>query len=142
MVRRVARLYSMFASLTTIRLCTETPPAGGRVFEKGDELLVALAHEIKGMFSEPSVFFLLHPDRLANRQSVPLIIVFTQYDRLVRTKAAELEEEENIIDVPRYEEDARLAFVKCLGLVERTITRYLKVPMPRYCKVSGMCSFD
>jgi len=95
-------------------LCTETPPAGGRVFEKGDELLVAFAHEIQ----------------------VPLVIVFTQYDRLLRTKKAELEEDEGITDVDRYEEDARLAFVKCLGLVEKTITRYLKVPMPRYCKVS------
>ncbi|KAN0137617.1 hypothetical protein V8E53_004668 [Lactarius tabidus] len=97
-----------------IWLCTETPPAGGRVFEKGDELLVAFAHEVQ----------------------VPLVIVFTQYDRLVRTKKAELEEDEGITDVERYEEDARLAFVKCLGLVEKTITRYLKVPMPRYCKVS------
>jgi hypothetical protein len=66
------------------------------------------------------------------------VIVFTQYDRLVRTKKAELEEDEGITDVERYEEDARLAFVKCLGLVEKTITRYLKVPMPRYCKVSGV----
>jgi len=62
--------------------------------------------------------------------------VFTQYDRLVRTKIAELEEDEGIIDPVRSEEDARKAFEKCLGLVERTITRYLKVPMPRYAKVS------
>ncbi|KAH9054722.1 hypothetical protein EDB87DRAFT_1646032, partial [Lactarius vividus] len=33
--------------LTIIRLCTETPPAGGRVFEKGDELLVQFAHDNK-----------------------------------------------------------------------------------------------
>ena len=142
----LAHLYSMFASLiTTLRLCTETPPAGGRVFEKGDEMLVAFAHEIKGAFFM-FLFLSLHSDQLATRQSlrqsVPLVIVFTQYDRLVRTKAAELEEYENSTDVARYEEDARLAFVKCLGLVERTITRYLKVPMPRYCKVSGMCSLD
>jgi len=97
-----------------IWLCTETPPAGGRVFEKGDELLVEFAHKIQ----------------------VPLVIVFTQYDRLVRTKKAELEEDEGITDVVRYEEDARKAFVKCLGLVEKTITRYLKVPMPRYAKAS------
>ena len=87
-------------------------------------------------------FLSLHSDQLAIRQSVPLVIVFTQYDRLVRTKAAELEENENSTDVARYEEDARLGFVKCLCLVERTITRYLKVPMPRYCKVISMCSFD
>ena len=28
-----------------IRLCTETPTAGGRVFEVGDEELLKLAHE-------------------------------------------------------------------------------------------------
>ncbi|KAI9456039.1 hypothetical protein BJY52DRAFT_608525 [Lactarius psammicola] len=97
-----------------IWLCTETPPAGGRVFEKGDELLVEFAHKIQ----------------------VPLVIVFTQYDRLVRTKKAELEEDEGITDPVRSEEDAQKAFEKCLGLVRRTIERYLKVPMPRYAKVS------
>ena len=56
----------------------------------------------------------------------------------MRTKKAELEEDEGITDVERYEEDARKAFAKCLSLVERTITLYLKCPMPRYCKVSGM----
>ena len=51
----VSLLYSAATYLTIIRLCTETPPAGGRVFEKGDELLVAFAHEIQGAF-EYSVF--------------------------------------------------------------------------------------
>lgn len=64
--------------------------------------------------------------------------MFTQYDRLVRTKIAELEEDEKIIDHARSELDALKAFDRCLFLVERTITRWLKVPMPRYCKVSGM----
>ncbi len=64
--------------------------------------------------------------------------MFTQYDRLVRTKKAELEEDEGITDPVRYEEDAQKAFEKCLGLVRKTIERYLKVPMPRYAKVSGI----
>ncbi|KAI9433107.1 hypothetical protein H4582DRAFT_2082560 [Lactarius indigo] len=99
-----------------IWLCTETPPAGGRVFERGDELLVKFAHE----------------------NQVPLVIVFTQYDRLVRTKKAEIEEDEGIKDPDpvRYEEDARRAYEKCLYLVKRTIEGYLKVPMPYYAKVS------
>jgi hypothetical protein len=67
MVRGV--LYSTSASLTTIRLCTETPPAGGRVFEKGDELLVAFAHEVQGTFRS-SVF--LYSDRLAITHQSPL----------------------------------------------------------------------
>ncbi|KAH9052344.1 hypothetical protein EDB87DRAFT_1658600 [Lactarius vividus] len=102
--------------LTIIRLCTETPPAGGRVFEKGDELLVQFAHDNK----------------------VPLVIVFTQYDRLLRTKKAEIEEDEGILnpDPARYEEDARVAYERCLFLVKRTIEGYLKVPMPYYANVS------
>ena len=54
---RLFVLYSKGESLTTIRLCTETPPAGGRVFEKGDELLVEFAAKIQGTF-RPSVVFL------------------------------------------------------------------------------------
>src|SRR6266702_3518474 len=49
-------------SLTTIRLCTETPPARGRVFKKGNELLVDFAYKHQGTF-RPFVF-LLHFDRL------------------------------------------------------------------------------
>ena len=56
----VAHLYSMFASLITIRLCLETPPQVRRVFYKGDKMLVALAHEIKGTFPYlPFSFFTL-----------------------------------------------------------------------------------
>lgn len=33
--------------LIVIRLCVETPTAGGRVFEKGDEYLLKYAHEIQ-----------------------------------------------------------------------------------------------
>jgi len=40
-----------------IWLCTETPPAGGRVFEKGDELLVEFAAKIQGTFRPSVVFF-------------------------------------------------------------------------------------
>ena len=38
------------ASLTIIRLCTETPTAGSRVFETGDEKLLQFAHENQGAF--------------------------------------------------------------------------------------------
>ncbi|KAF8258009.1 hypothetical protein EI94DRAFT_1670174, partial [Lactarius quietus] len=41
-------------------LCVETPTAGGRVFETGDEKLLEFVHE----------------------KGVPLVLVFTQYDRL------------------------------------------------------------
>lgn len=40
------------SSFTVIRLCTETPTAGGRIFEKGDEYLLELAYKTQSAFSE------------------------------------------------------------------------------------------
>jgi len=62
---------SLKDQLHAVWLCTETPRAGGRVFETGDEKLLQLARDTK----------------------TPLVVVFTKYDRLVRTKRAELRED-------------------------------------------------
>ncbi|KAH9168574.1 hypothetical protein EDB89DRAFT_2231792 [Lactarius sanguifluus] len=98
-------------------LCTETPTAGGRVFETGDEKLLQFAH----------------------KDQVPIVIVFTQYDRLVRTKEAELREDHPHMDPTRLHdrgvEEARKAFQVCLESLERTMNR-LGIPMPRYATVS------
>ena len=37
--------------LRVIRLCKETPSAGGRLFEMGDEELLRFAHKNQGSFS-------------------------------------------------------------------------------------------
>ena len=72
-----------------------------------------------------------------------MVIVFTQYDRLVRTKEAELREEypninqSNLTKLSR--EDAQEAFNTCLKSLQRTMN-YLKIPMPRYARVSGILS--
>ncbi|KAF8260580.1 hypothetical protein EI94DRAFT_1480278, partial [Lactarius quietus] len=71
-------------------LCTETPTAGGRVFETGDEKLLQFAHKYQGVFSTSHLITL---QSTCDCRSVPIVIVFTQYDRLVRTKGAELREE-------------------------------------------------
>ncbi|KAH8986799.1 hypothetical protein EDB86DRAFT_3245998 [Lactarius hatsudake] len=98
-------------------LCTETPTAGGRVFETGDEKLLQFAH----------------------KDQVPIVVVFTQYDRLVRTKEAELREDHPHMDPTRLRdrgvEEAQKAFQDCLESLKRTMNR-LKIPMPRYAKVS------
>ncbi|KAH8977265.1 hypothetical protein EDB92DRAFT_1891264 [Lactarius akahatsu] len=98
-------------------LCTETPTAGGRVFETGDEKLLQFAH----------------------KDQVPIVIVFTQYDRLVRTKEAELKEEHPNMDPTRLHdrgmEEAQKAFQECLQSLKRTMNR-LGIPMPRYARVS------
>ncbi|KAH9058916.1 hypothetical protein EDB83DRAFT_1011096 [Lactarius deliciosus] len=98
-------------------LCTETPTAGGRVFETGDEKLLQFAH----------------------RNQVPIVIVFTQYDRLVRSKEAELKDEYPNIDPTRLHdrsmEEAQNAFNICLQSLQRTVN-HLGIPMPRYATVS------
>ncbi|KAH9022713.1 hypothetical protein EDB84DRAFT_490480 [Lactarius hengduanensis] len=98
-------------------LCTETPTAGGRVFETGDEKLLQFAH----------------------KDQVPIVVVFTQYDRLVRTKEAELKEDHPNMDPTRLHdrgvEEAQKAFQECLQSLKRTINR-LGIPMPRYARVS------
>ncbi|KAH9038296.1 hypothetical protein EDB84DRAFT_1479590 [Lactarius hengduanensis] len=98
-------------------LCVETPTAGGRVFEKGDEYLLKFAHDIQ----------------------IPVVLVFTQYDRLVRSKKAELQEEHENLDEKilrdQSEKDARDAFNKCLQSLQRTLDR-MNIPMPHCARVS------
>ncbi|KAF8267299.1 hypothetical protein EI94DRAFT_1830198 [Lactarius quietus] len=96
-----------------IWLCVETPTAGGRVFETGDEKLLEFAHE----------------------KGVPLVLVFTQYDRLERTKAKHLRGKPNMDKTSlRHQsiEDAEEAFETCL----KTLKLKPDTPMPTYAKVS------
>ncbi|KAH9049027.1 hypothetical protein EDB84DRAFT_1574419 [Lactarius hengduanensis] len=57
-------------------LCIETPTAGSRVLERGDEELLQFAH----------------------KNQLPIVVVFTQYDRLERTKEDVLRESEPHMD--------------------------------------------
>ena len=76
-------------------------------------------------------------------QPVPIVVVFTQYDRLVRTKEAELREEYPKMNQDRLRElgaeEAHEAFTICLQSLQRTMNR-LRIPMPRHAKVSGILS--
>ena len=47
------------AELTAIRLCTETPRAGGRIVERGDENLLRLADETGSAFLATTLTTLL-----------------------------------------------------------------------------------
>ncbi|KAH9045199.1 hypothetical protein EDB85DRAFT_2270248 [Lactarius pseudohatsudake] len=98
-------------------LCTETPTAGGRVFEKGDEELLQFAHQ----------------------KQVPIVVVFTQYDRLERTKELVLRKENPDMDSTRLREqsvvEAQKAFDICLQLLQLSMN-HLEIPMPRYARVS------
>jgi hypothetical protein len=80
------------------------------------------------------------PQPTDDHQSVPLVIVFTQYDRLVRTKEAELREDYPQMDRDQLRElslkDAQEAFDICLKSLQGSSNR-LRIPMPRYARVSG-----
>ena len=124
-------------SETVIRLCLETPTAEGRVFETGDEALLKFVHKISSAFLISRLIAFRPSFRY---ESVPIVIVFTQYDRLVRTKRAELKEDhprmdDHILD-SRSMEEAWRAFEKCLDSLRQTMRR-LNVPMPPYARVSG-----
>jgi len=102
-------------------LCTATPTAGGRVFETGDEKLLKFAHE----------------------NELPLVLVFTQYDRLLRTKEFQLREENNkreekdrIVTTDLHDQSrakAQEAFETCLKSLKDTMA---PLPIPTYAKVS------
>ena len=129
---------SFYPSFTVVRLCTETPTAGGRVLETGDEKLVQLVHDLQIQcgLSTPHLIDLCDQH---DYQSVPVVIVFAQYDRLVRTKEAE-DAEEDIDEATlkdQREEEARKAFEICVRSLKRTMNS-LKIPMPCYAKVSGI----
>ncbi|KAH9054717.1 hypothetical protein EDB87DRAFT_1580388 [Lactarius vividus] len=89
----------------------------GRVFETGDEKLLQFAHEKK----------------------VPIVVVFTKYDKLVRTKEGDLLDEHPDMDHTRMHdrgvEEARKTFDECLKSFQDTVGR-LGIPMPRYATVS------
>ena len=122
---------------TAIRLCVETPTAGGRIFEIGDEELLKFVQKISSAF-QISRSITLRPTFCC--QSVPIVIVFNQYDRLVWTRRAELKEDCPYMDDHtldnRSVKVAGKAFEKCLQSLRQTMGR-LKVQMPPYARVSG-----
>ena len=131
-------LWSTNASLTVIRLCTETPTAGGRIFETGDEMLLQFAHENKGAFSI-SVLSQFYSIDWCHFQSVPLVLVFTQHDRLVRTKTLQLQStitDPNLLR-QRSEQEAQDTFKGTLNSLRDTMGD-LGIPMPKYATVSGI----
>ncbi|KAF8257410.1 hypothetical protein EI94DRAFT_1758482 [Lactarius quietus] len=99
-----------------IWLCIETSTVGGRVHEIGDEKLLKFAHE----------------------KQIPIVLVFTQYDRLVRTKEVQLRGIRDMDLTHRRErsvEEARKAFEETLRSLQSTMDQY-RIPMPPYVTVS------
>jgi len=74
-------------------------------------------------------------------ESAPVVIVFTKYDALVRTKRYELQEEDGSLSEDalreRSKEKARRAFDRCIRSLERTL-RDTNTPRPHHVKVSSI----
>ncbi|KAJ7146983.1 hypothetical protein C8R44DRAFT_758548 [Mycena epipterygia] len=88
--------------LHAVWLCIQTPIAGARVVETVDEAFLKLAQEHR----------------------IPVVVVFTQYDLLVRKYA---EDSEN---------QAQLEFDRSVKSLENAVAR-LKIEMPPYMNVAG-----
>ncbi|KAJ6555913.1 hypothetical protein B0H19DRAFT_947695, partial [Mycena capillaripes] len=94
--------------LHAVWLCIQTPTDGGRVIETGTERLLKLAHERK----------------------IPVMVVFTQYDLLVRKYLYDRASPEDSRSF------ARRDFDVCVQSLERAVKR-LGIEMPKYINVSG-----
>ena len=79
-------------------------------------------------------------------ESAPVVIVFTQYDRLVKTKRVELKEEDDSLSEDilreRSKEGARKVLDECIESLEGTLhtmyTRESQMPKPQHVNVSGI----
>ena len=73
--------------------------------------------------------------------SAPVVVVFTKYDLLVRTKKARLRRDKKGLDSGvldrRSEEEARKALAICVQSLGHAMSR-MKAQMPRYANVSSI----
>ena len=113
------------------------------MFERGDEELLQFAHKHQGAFSTSRLIVLIFNTQSTDDQPVPVVVVFTQYDRLVRAELADLQDESgpgskkdsaNLRD--RSMEEARKSFRKSLDSLQYNMRR-LGIPMPPHVAVSG-----
>jgi uncharacterized FlaG/YvyC family protein len=81
-----------------------------------------------------------NPMDINTDQTVPLVVVFTQYDRLVRTKIKQFQRKNKNTTAEaakqQGEVDASEALRVCVESLERSMTK-LRVTMPPFSKVSG-----
>ncbi|KAJ7932892.1 hypothetical protein B0H13DRAFT_1856502 [Mycena leptocephala] len=109
-IRRSNNQLELKDRLHAVWLCIKTPFAGGRVLEAGDEKFLQLAQEYKAARG------------LALMSPVPVVVVFTKYDILVRK--------------PDYTEDkAKAEFMGYVKSLETAVDR-LGIKMPPYINVT------
>ena len=109
------------------------------MLETGDDQLLQFAHNHQGAFSTSPVT--LQSTQAVYYRAVPIVIVFTQYDRLVRSKELELRQKHPGMRATELRErsvgEAGKAFEYCLQLLKRSM-KLLGIPMPSYATASGI----
>jgi len=112
--------------LHAVWLCAETPRAGGRVVEEGDLKLLRLAHETK----------------------IPVLIIFTKYDLVIRSKKDALQEDRFVGALDdQSRADAVEALNKCVESLQGMLNKMnrdsekpgetpIRIIMPPYVNVS------
>jgi len=122
-------------------LCIETPRAGARVFETGDEKLLQLAYQTQSAFSS----YASEDDDFISAKSAPVVVVFTKYDLLVKTKRVKLQRANEGLPVDsgvlnkQSEEEAQKVLDICVRSLDQAMSK-LKTQMPRYVNVSSIFS--
>ncbi|KAF9531333.1 hypothetical protein CPB83DRAFT_848858 [Crepidotus variabilis] len=122
-VSRRSEMKELKDRLHAIWLCTETPASGGRIFERGDEKLLQLAHE----------------------KGIPTVIVFTRYDKLVEIKKAELLELDDKLAPELAMQSATKQASEVLNEFVQSARRTMKnlnIPRVEHAKVSIYPGYD
>jgi hypothetical protein len=110
------------------------------VFETGDEKLLKLTRETQSGFLTATPVVRHRRDRFTFLEPVPIVLVFTKYDRLVRTKKAELKEENDNLSKDELDRQSRL--IADEEFKSHMNMRTVKAAMAgmNYIKVSSMIS--
>jgi hypothetical protein len=119
------------------------PRASGHIIEKGDEDLLRLARDTGSAFLATTLAIILTHGGFGFIEPAPVVIVLTKYDRLVKTKKAELQEGETSLskeDLRKQSEmKAQEALDECIRSLEVTLrgmdTRDSQTPKPRHVNV-------
>jgi hypothetical protein len=124
----------------------ELPKTGGRIFETADENLLYLAHYTGSAFLTTISVILLTHGGLVFMGAAPIVIVFTKNDQLVRSKRAELREEDGSLseDVLRKQskEEVQKTLDMCIRFLElawhHVVPHKSQMPKPQHVNVSSI----
>jgi hypothetical protein len=111
--------------------------------ETGDEKLIQLAHDTASAFFSTTPVMRMEHDGFIFMESAPVVIVFTKYDKLVRSKEIELRGDQNspFTDdmVEQSKVEAQKVLDNCIQSLKSAETR-LKAPKLHHATVSSMIS--